>query len=96
METETKSFKITHYSNGSKMKKESPLTSILLSIATAGIIGCFVFLWGQNSTNAIILERDAQKTRAIDEINGKINTMQLDFREVRDKVIKMEGRQNKN
>jgi hypothetical protein len=92
MQTETQPF--TYTSNGKQMKKpiESPLTTTLLSVGTAGIIGCFIFLWNQNGTNAKILERDAQKSQAIDQINGKINQMQLDIREVRETAIRIESR----
>ena len=98
MDTEVSEITYVKSSNGNKMKKtiENPVTTTLLSIGTAGIIGCFVFLWNQNSTNAQILERDGQKSRAIDDINIKINQMQLDIRDVRERVIRIESQKIKN
>ena len=78
-----------------KTGNDNPIITTLLSIGTTGIIGCFVFLWIQNATNAQVMERDAQKSRAIDEINGKMNNMQLDMRDVRERVVRIEERQRK-
>jgi len=90
MQTETVPLNFIQSPNGKQMKKESPWQTVLATIAASGTIGCFVFLWNLNGTMARMQERDMERAKGMDEINGKINTMQLDIRDLRDKTIRIE------
>lgn len=77
--------RLIHPSNGSSMKKtfQDRLVTALLSIATTGIISCFGFLWKVNGTQEKMLQHDIDADRRMDNIEGKINNIQLDIREER-------------
>lgn len=94
METQITPFNYTHPSNGKQMKKEAPWQTVLASITASGMIGCFIFLWNLNGTIARMQERDIERAKGMDDINGKINTIQLDVRELRDKTIRIEALKN--
>jgi hypothetical protein len=66
------------------------LITALLSIITAGVIGCFSFLWNVNSTLARMEERETEAIRIREEMRIKINALQLDIRDVRERVIRIE------
>lgn len=94
MESQAKTVSFIQSYNGKLMKKESPWQTVLASIAASGTIGCFIFLWNLNGTIAGMQQRDIDKAKSIDDINGKINTIQLDVRELRDKTIRIEALKN--
>ncbi len=66
------------------------LFTALLSIATSGIIGCFAFLWQVNGALARLEERDTENIRAREEVMIKTNNIQLDLRDVRERLITLE------
>jgi len=66
------------------------IQTAIISILSAGLLGIGTFLWNLNSTLARIEERDIDKTKSIDDLNGKINNIQLDIRDLRDKTIRIE------
>lgn len=94
MKTETTPIKFVQSSNGNSMKNESPWQTVLASITASGAVGCFLFLWNLNGNIARMQERDMERAKSIDDINGKINTIQLDVRELRDKTIRIEALKN--
>lgn len=66
------------------------LQNFLLSVATTGTISCFGFLWNANKTLTKLEQLEIQKAQAIDELRIKLNNIQLDVRDVREKVIRLE------
>ncbi len=71
------------------------LITSLLSIVTAGIIGCFGFLWNLNGTLARMQERETETIRVREEMRTRVNTLQLDMRDVRERVIRIESFKDK-
>lgn len=71
------------------------LVTALLSVITAGIIGCFGFLWNLNGTLARMQERETEAVRIREEMRTKVNTLQLDMRDVRERVIRIESLKDK-
>lgn len=67
------------------------LITTLLSIVTAGVIGCVGFLWNLNSTLARMQERETEAIRVREEMRTRVNTLQLDMRDVRERVIRIES-----
>lgn len=90
--TATRPIKSMPFTNGTTMRNtfQERFQTALLSIATTGLLGCFGFLWNVNSILASMKEHQNQKDKTIDDVQLKINTIQLDMREVRDKVIRVE------
>lgn len=90
MATRTTPVQLTQSSNGIVMKKtfQERLITALLSIATTGIVSCVGFLWNVNSTQAKMLQHDIDADKRMDNIEGKINNIQLDIRE--DRAVRME------
>lgn len=71
-------------------KKSSIIQTFLLSLATTGVIGCFGFLWSLNSTVARLQERDTENIKAREEWSMRTNSMQLDIRDIRERLIRIE------
>lgn len=81
-----------HIMNGEVTKGNgSWLQNLLLSIATTGIIACIAFLWNVNATLVKIEQENLDMSRIIDELKIRTNNMQLDMRDVRERLIKMEA-----
>jgi hypothetical protein len=78
----------------SPFMSEKLITS-LLSVITAGVVGCFGFLWNLNGTLARMQERETEAIRVREEMRTKVNTLQLDVRDVRERVIRIESVNNK-
>lgn len=66
------------------------LITMLLSVVTAGVVGCFGFLWNVNGTLARMQERETEAIRVREEMRTRVNTLQLDMRDVRERVIRIE------
>lgn len=69
--------------------------TFLLSVATAGVIGCFGFLWNMNNSITRLQEHDTDSIRIREEQTNRINNMQLDIRDIRERVIRMEAQKSK-
>jgi hypothetical protein len=85
---------ITMSPNGSTKLAPSFLSDKLitaaLSIMCAGVTGCFAFLWNLNGTLARMQERETEAIRVREEMRTRVNTLQLDVRDIRERVIKFE------
>ncbi len=68
------------------------LQTIVVSLLTAALIACFGFMWNLNSTLARMEERDLSKEKALNDINAKINIIQLDLYDLKDRVIRIEAK----
>jgi hypothetical protein len=71
------------------------LQTWLLGISSVAAIGAFTFLWNLNKNVAIMQEQNQHGKRQVDQLQGAVNTMQLDMREIRDKVIRLEAKTDK-
>lgn len=80
-----------------QLKKTSdlPVPTFLLSILSAALIGCFAFLWNLNATVTKQEQQYYEVSRMMDELRIKINNMQLDVRDVRERLIRLETLQKK-
>ena len=74
-------------------KKTFDLQSFLLSIATAGTLASFGFLWGLNVTITELKANDAEQSRDADRMRQTVNEMQLDIRYLREQAIRNERQQ---
>jgi outer membrane protein TolC len=74
----------------SKKTMNEKVQTIIASVLTAAIIGLFTFLWNLNKTLGRMEEREFNTTQSINDINNKINNIQLDVRDLRDKTIRIE------
>lgn len=92
MSTETAAIKFTQSENGRKMKNGigEKVQTALLSIMTTGIVSCIGFLFKANAALSQIQQHDIDTDRAIDQLQQKVNIIQLDMRELRDKTIRIE------
>lgn len=79
---------------------QGKIQSVLLSIITAGIIGCFSFLWNVNTILTSIQGDTKGHQRAIDNLQTSINQLRLDaiddrkeFEVVKEKVVRIEALQ---
>ena len=64
--------------------------TIVGSIATALIVGNFVYAWNTNATVARILEKQDQQKYLYDDLKGDLNQLQLDTRDLRERAIRTE------
>lgn len=89
--------KLQHSENGATVYKklEDKLHTFLLSVVTAGVIGCFGFLWNMNKTIAVLQEHDTDTIRSRAEQSIRTNTMQMDIRDIRERVIKIEAQNHR-
>lgn len=81
--------------NGQSIRKSwvEKFQGAILTIATTALIGNFTFLWKLNALVTRLEDHDVQKTNDINNINGKINTMQLNMQDIRESVIRIEAKQ---
>jgi len=77
-------------------KKDSWIANILLSIVTASVLGCFAFLWNLNSVATILKDHDLEKQNMINDLNLKMNNLQLNVQEVKERVIRIEAQNKQN
>lgn len=68
---------------------EKIITS-LLSVATAGVIGCFAFLWNLNSSVSRLQDHDTDNIKAREEWATKTNAIQLNIQDIRERLIRIE------
>jgi hypothetical protein len=71
------------------------LQTWLLGISSVAAVGAFTFLWNLNKNVAIMQEQNQYGKRQVDQLQGAVNNMQLDLRDVRDKVIRLETKTDK-
>jgi uncharacterized membrane protein len=81
--------------NGTIQGKSVDVYAIVASIISAGVVGCFVFLWNSNTAQARSQEQMTNMLKVIEEQRNTLNQMQLDMRDVREKVIRLENNSNK-
>lgn len=74
-----------------KSTLEEKLHTLLLSVLTAGVIGCFGFLWNMNKIITVLQEHDTDNIRSRAEQSIRTNNIQLDIRDIRERVIKIEA-----
>jgi hypothetical protein len=88
--------KLMPSANGRKMRTfQEKLQTAVISIATTGIISCAGFLWKVNASQARMEEHLIEMDKKINDLQLNMNNMQLDVRDVRDRVIKLEVYKNK-
>lgn len=82
--------------NGVRVKSKilERFYSVILGIMSTALIGLFTFLWNANSTLAQMKEKNISIEKSVNDINIKLNNVQLDIRDLRDKTIRIETRQN--
>lgn len=78
-----------------KTNWEERINTFLLSVVTAGVIGCFGFLWNMNNSITRLQEHDVENNQAKEEMVIKINNMQLDIRDIRERLIRVEAKQKR-
>lgn len=71
------------------------LQTWLLGISSLAVVGSFTFLWNLNKNVAIMQEQNQYWKQKVDQLQGAVNTMQLDMRDIRDKVIRLETKNDK-
>lgn len=71
------------------------LQTWLLGISSVAAVGAFTFLWNLNSNVATMKQDQTYGKQRFDQMQGTMNNMQLDIREVRDKVIRLEAKTDK-
>lgn len=84
---------IMQSANGREKKTiTDKLLTVLISLITSLIAGCFAFLWNLNNSVTRLQEDSLQNKNSIDELNIKMNNIQLDIRECREKIIRIESK----
>lgn len=71
------------------------LQTWLLGISSVAAVGAFTFLWNLNRNVGTIEEQNGYGKQQIDRLQQTINNMQLDMRDIRDKVIRLEVKTDK-
>lgn len=66
-----------------------------ISIATTGIVFCCGFMWKTNATLTRIEQQQVDTRQDVNDINIKMNNMQLDMRDVRDDVVELKTLKNR-
>lgn len=94
MLTATKSI-INEMTERRKNTINEKVIAVGLSLLTTLIAGCFAFLWNLNAAITRIQDQQMQNAKAIDEINLKINNIQLDVRDLRERIIMIESKKPK-
>ena len=77
-------------SNTPKKTVEERLQSFLLPIFTAATVGCFTFLWNMNNSVVRLQEMNVESLKAREDLNIRTNSMQLDIRDLRERLIRIE------
>lgn len=65
----------------------------LLSVVAASLIGCLTFLWNVNASLARLQEHDTDTIKSREEQSTKMNNVQLDIRDIRERLIRIESKQ---
>lgn len=86
---------ISNGKQGNQSGINDKVITALLSIASAGVIGCFAFFWKVNGVMTRLEERDTQNIKAREDQIMKTNSMQLDIRDIRERLIRIETKQMK-
>lgn len=87
--------KLMPSANGRRMRTfQEKLQTAVISIATTGIISCAGFLWKVNASLARIEQHEMETDKFMDDLQLKMNNVQLDVRDVRDKVIELKTLKN--
>lgn len=73
-----------------KKANDSQLLTFMLSILSAAVVGCFAFLWNLNAIITKLDQQNIEMSRILDELRIKMNNMQLDVRDVRERLIRLE------
>lgn len=71
------------------------LQTWLLGISSVAAVGAFTFLWNLNKNLATMQQDQTYGKQRFDQIQGTINNVQLDLRDIRDKVIRLETKTDK-
>lgn len=69
------------------------IQTILQSLITAALIGCFKFLWDLNATVASMKSESASRATIVNNVQQGINNLQMDMQDVRGRVIRLETRE---
>lgn len=86
---------ITQSANGSKMNTlTDKLLTAAISIATTGVVFCCGFMWKTNATLTRIEQRQLDTEQDVNDLNTKMNNVQLDVRATRDDVIELKTLKN--
>lgn len=85
---------MTQSENGKKEKKpiNENLRNFLWGLLSTVAVGGFLFAWNTNATMAQKKEHDALMDKRIDEFMIKLDNIQLDLRDIREKVIHLEDK----
>jgi hypothetical protein len=71
------------------------LQTWLLGISSVAAVGAFSFLWNVNKNLATMQQDQMYGKQRYDQIQGTMNNVQLDLRDIRDKVIRLETKTDK-
>lgn len=71
------------------------LVTAAISIATTGIIACCGFAWNTNGSIVKIEQHLIEKDKAIDDLNIKMNNLQLDIRGAREAIVELKTLQKR-
>jgi hypothetical protein len=71
------------------------LQTWLLGISSVAAVGAFTFLWNLNKNLATMQQDQMYGKQRYDQIQGTMNNVQLDLRDIRDKVIRLETKTDK-
>lgn len=66
------------------------LQTWLLAITSAAAVGTFTFLWNLNANFAIMKQEIVNEKQQKDQLQNNMNNLQLDVRDIREKVIRLE------
>lgn len=97
MFTKTNTIKFMSQSENSKKLKtpiNEDLKKFLWGLSSTIIIACFVFAWNTNGAMAQKKEHDTIMDKKMDDFMLKMDNIQLDLRDVRERVVRIEAKQN--
>jgi cell division protein FtsL len=87
---------LTTSANGKRMKTfQEKVQTAIISIATTGIISCAGFLWKANASLSQIEEHLQEIDKRMDNHEIKTDNLQLDVRDIRERVIRVETLQKR-
>lgn len=91
IKTGTTSIQLTQLANGKPMKSLSDkFLTAALSLATASIVGCCVFLWRSNASLSQIEEHLQGIDKRLDHHEKKIDDIQLNMEDTKERLIRIE------
>ena len=79
-----------------KSKEVEKYHNFILSLLSALIIGCFVFLWNANGALSRMQEHENNTDKKIDDMQVKMNNIQLDIFEIKERLVGIETKNNIN